>query len=481
MTTRPDLARLVDALVHAFFREIEITGLEHVPADRGGIIVAWHPNGMVDPALIISAFPRRVVFGARDGLFRVPLLGKLMTSLGTVPIRRAVDAENADPAQRRAANRAALEQLAREVAGGSFAALFPEGTSHDDSRPVQMKAGAARLYQLSRELALQSIPGGETPVILPVGLFYDRKNRFRSRALVEFHAPLALPPALARDCGDDEDAARAQAAALTALIEKTLHEVVDATEDWATHDLLQRTRKLLRAERGDTDATLQAETEDFARIRAAYYRLLRSDPAEVARLRRDVTLYDMDLKLLGLEDHELDSSPPLATRAQLVLILSQALLVYLLLPPVLLLGLVVNGPVALLIRGFSFIAAKLKKDQASLKLLAGALLFPLAWIASGVAGYHLHAEIEKHYPLPDIRLLAGVTVGVLAALGGFIALLYIEFARATARSISVRLTRAARLRTLARLRVERRRLALAIRALFAAEKSEPERSAAEAG
>src|ERR1044071_5943130 len=103
MPTRPDLARLVDVLVHAFFREIEVSGVENIPTGRGGILVAWHPNGMVDPALIISAFPGRVVFGARDGLFRVPVLGTLMKRMGTVPIRRAMDTAQMDPEQRRAA------------------------------------------------------------------------------------------------------------------------------------------------------------------------------------------------------------------------------------------------------------------------------------------------------------------------------------------------------------------------------------------
>ena len=54
-----------------FFRELEVNGIENVPTDRGGIVIAWHPNGMVDPALIFSTFPQQLMFGARHGLFRV--------------------------------------------------------------------------------------------------------------------------------------------------------------------------------------------------------------------------------------------------------------------------------------------------------------------------------------------------------------------------------------------------------------------------
>src|SRR5262245_47265650 len=65
-------------LVRLFFREIEVTGLENVPLDRGGVIVSWHPNGLIDPGLILTQFPRKVVFGARHGLFKWPLLGMLL-------------------------------------------------------------------------------------------------------------------------------------------------------------------------------------------------------------------------------------------------------------------------------------------------------------------------------------------------------------------------------------------------------------------
>ena len=53
-----------------FFRELEVNGIENVPTDRGGIVIAWHPNGMVDPALdIFNISSEKLMFGARHGLF----------------------------------------------------------------------------------------------------------------------------------------------------------------------------------------------------------------------------------------------------------------------------------------------------------------------------------------------------------------------------------------------------------------------------
>ena len=103
--TGSNAVRLVRFLVGLFFRRVEVSGVENVPQTGGGILIAWHPNGLVDPALIISCFPRTVVFGARHGLFKWPVIGRIMKSLGTVPIFRATDLKDADDDARRAANR----------------------------------------------------------------------------------------------------------------------------------------------------------------------------------------------------------------------------------------------------------------------------------------------------------------------------------------------------------------------------------------
>src|SRR5262245_62569490 len=57
------------ALSALFFRELEVVGRADVPADRGGIVVSWHPNGLVDPWLILAHFPRPGVFGAGGGVY----------------------------------------------------------------------------------------------------------------------------------------------------------------------------------------------------------------------------------------------------------------------------------------------------------------------------------------------------------------------------------------------------------------------------
>ena len=120
--------RTLRLIARVFFRRVEVTGLGHIPASGGGLLISWHPNALIDPGLILTHFPRRVVFGARHGLFRWPLLGWVMRRIGTVPIYRGHDRQAGDPdTERQVANTQSLDALARGVVEGSFAAALSRG------------------------------------------------------------------------------------------------------------------------------------------------------------------------------------------------------------------------------------------------------------------------------------------------------------------------------------------------------------------
>ena len=466
------IQRLVHLLLRFFFRRVEVTGLENIPDEGGGILVSWHPNGMIDPALMFETFPRRVVFGARHGLFSVPLLKQMLEATDTVPIYRAQDRERGtSEADRRAANAKSLNALADAIVGGGFSALFPEGVSHDNPHLMELKTGVARFYYRARQ---RSPEGAPKPVILPVGLHYDEKRMFRSSVLVNYHPPIAIPPELDVTPPEDEEdePRRARYRALTEVVERELREVVHATETWQLHFLMQRARKLVRAERAArADSQLEKPTmEERARgalrVWTAYYARRDSDPEAVERLRARLIEYDADLRALGMEDHELDR-PPRLLNAWLGLLLGlQAILVYLFFPPLMIVGGIVNLPPALLLLGITRLASKTKKDEASIKLMAGALLFPATWLgAAALAGWG-HSVLHAMYPgIPDTFALAGVVTFLLAFSGGAISLRYLRLARETARAVRVRLTRSARRVTIARLKVDRGELFEAFEAL----------------
>ena len=451
-------------VLRTFFRQVEVVGLEHLPRDRGAVLVAWHPNGLVDPGLIITHSPRQVIFGARHGLFRVPLLGRIMRAVGTVPIYRAMDAKLADPDARRAQNSAALDALAEQVALGSFSCLFPEGTSHDSSHLLEIKTGAARFWYRAR---WQMDDGAPAPAIVPVGLHYRRKRGFRSRVLVEFHPPLDVPEFLAalpaQDAAEEEMKPRYRA--LTDQIEHTLREVVRATEDWELHHLMHRARKLVRAERASRAGAnpgapdMEERTLGFARVWTGYYQRRESHPKLVEGLLDRVRQYDADLRILGMQDHDLDRPPSVVQWKLAAFLVWQLVLVYVVLPPVLVIGFVVNLPPFLGLWALTKAVADKRKDEATLKLLVGLLLFPLTWVLVGLGAATLHEQLSALYPsLPHQPALVGVMAAFSGFFGGLAAFRYAELTRETGRAMRIRLTQSRRRIALARLKVERAEL-----------------------
>ncbi len=368
-----------------FFRSVEVVGRENVPREGGGLLVAWHPNGLADGILILGFCPRPVTFGARHGLFRIPLVGSLLRAAGAVPLYRARDRGAAgapeSDRERRAANRRSLGALAAAT-HGSFVAVFPEGATHDEPKLLDLRAGAARLFQLGLE-------GGADPALVPVGLHYERKHAFRSRALVAFHPPVDVGADTCRESGEPgEDTFVAR---LTREIERQLIEVTYPTESWGIHRAMERVRSLVRAENAARAgerlrrAPMRERDEGFARVWAGFRARRAIDPEEANRLMLRVTRYDEALRMLGLKDRELDGVPLARTALRLLLVGAEALAMLLLLPTLVLAGSLVNLPAALLVVFGAKKLSKTRKEQAGLKMMLGLVILPMAWIVASVA------------------------------------------------------------------------------------------------
>ena len=428
-------------LLTLFFRRVEVSGHENLPASGGGMLLAWHPNGLIDPALLLATFPGRIVFGARHGLFGWPLLGRLLRACA-VPIHRRQDLRPGGEERALNANRESLAALADAVASGSYAVLFPEGDSHDESRPLALRTGAARLW-----LDAAARGPDRLPHVIPVGLHYDRKRLFRSRALVAYLPPLDLAAA-ATETGLDESGHPLAARRLTERFAEALDRSVLATDDWREHHLIHRLRRIFRAERAVREGAnpgpsdMRERVRGFARVWTGYRRLREERREEIVRLRDRVDAYDRSLRQLGLEEHELDRDPPAPHGRVLALLMLQRFVLDALLPPLLLIGLVANLPTALLLEGLVRAGARRKKDQATIKLLAGAVLFPATWLALGALAAWGGTRLSALYPeVPDLPWLTGTLAALLSAVGGILILVYGRLSRNWGRALLVRLKR----------------------------------------
>ena len=145
---------------------------------------------------------------------------------------------------------------------------------------------------------------------------------------------------------------------------------------------------------------------------------------------------------MKLEDDDLDKPPPIEYKWLPVLLLAQAAVVFLVIPPVLVLGLLINAAPYFLINVVSRIASRQYKDTATIKLLTGLILFPLAWLIFallvGLGQIELHNAFAG---IPRAPWRAGITTFLIGAFGGALALIYLELVKRTWTSIKIRAKR----------------------------------------
>jgi len=355
------VAGLVRLLVDLFYRRVEVTGLVNVPPEGPVLFVANHFNGLVDPMLVLRVVERPVVFVAKSTLWKIPLLRTILDFLGCVPVvrRGEEDQENSSKGEER--NRGSFEKLAEVLERDGAILIFPEGRSHSDPRLSEIRTGAARVLLLSRK----------TPVVLPLGLWFTKKEEFRSEALVKVGAPVPPP--------NDPTVE-----AWTEAIERGLLGVTLNAHDWEDHEVVAAVealygrsveRNFLEGEEGLGRVGRSFRVRQL--LLAARGALEKTNPGEVASLARRALAFNHLLSRIRLSPAALDEPPPVGVVAFHTL---KALLFVLLGFPVAVLGVVawwvpyrLCGVIATRVPG-----ASEQRDQIALyKLVAGTVLFPL--------------------------------------------------------------------------------------------------------
>lgn len=163
------------AALHGFFREVRLHGAENIPPSGPVLLVANHTNAFVDPLLVLTGVQRRVTLTAKAKLASNPLLAPLLHALGVILFSRRTDAVEVGDLRR---NDEAMAACVRRLRGAEAVFVFPEGVSHSDPAMRPFRTGAARI--VARYLAEE---GTRELWIVPIGLHFTRKDRWRSNAV----------------------------------------------------------------------------------------------------------------------------------------------------------------------------------------------------------------------------------------------------------------------------------------------------------
>ena len=221
------LARLV-------YRDIDVRRPESAIAEGPVLAVANHFGGLSDGVLLIDASPRMPRVIARDLIWKVPVVGQLANALGMIPVHRAADGAGTS-------NDHAFASAYEALGHGDLVLIFPEGVTQDVPYMAEVHTGAARIALGARRSGVAGIR------IVPIGLHYENKAGFRSRALVNVGDPIDLDAWADTRAGGVADGADDRAAVndLTALIDTRLRRAAPDFADWPTADALETAAEVL--------------------------------------------------------------------------------------------------------------------------------------------------------------------------------------------------------------------------------------------
>jgi len=360
------------ATIARVFYRLERVG----PPLPGGpvLLVANHPNALLDPAVVSATAGRDVRFLAKSTLFSGSIVSPLVRGIGSIPVYRRTD-EGADPSR----NVEAFAAVGQALAAGEVVCIFPEGVSHSEPRLQPLKTGAARIV-------LAAADAGVRVLVVPIGLDYERKATFRARAVAVYGESFGAS-------GEGETAG-----ALTERIAERMRALVALADPRSDAEVVERIERLYAAAKGLPDDP-EGRTARRRLVSEGLTRLRSEDPEWYASLRETIRAYDERLARFGLGDRDLDR--PLDLLGALRFTAREGAFALVLVP------LLVIGILLLWVPyRATGIAARLRRPSldvvSTVKALAG-LVFYVVWTLAiaGVAGW-------RWGPVAGVGIAAGL-------------------------------------------------------------------------
>ncbi|KAJ6513275.1 hypothetical protein C8R45DRAFT_963074 [Mycena sanguinolenta] len=237
------LRKASDWALVTFYAEAYVDTHNNVPKEAPLIITPCHHNELIDVATLAATVPhrRKVSFWAKSTTFAVPVFGSILSSSGAIPVRR-----NPDKADAGASNAALFAASTAALARNQVIGVFPEGTSYTEPAIVQILSGAA---WAALEFVRSQRTSGKTGsvVIIPVGIVYTNKSKFRSRVRVQYGAPIDIATYIPDALFDttDPEAERAVVKAVMKDVEAQLLDMTINAPDWETLYAARMARDIL--------------------------------------------------------------------------------------------------------------------------------------------------------------------------------------------------------------------------------------------
>ena len=167
--------------IYKFVFKGHLIGRDNIPKRKSFIMVSNH-GSLLDPPLLGHALGRNISFMAKAELFKIPLLGFVITACGAYPVKRGI------------ADKTTIKTACKKLSNNNCIGIFIDGTRQKNGRVNKPKQGAALLAFKNQKL------------LLPVAIVNShRLIRFKffipffSKIVIKVGKPLQPPQSSSKD------------------------------------------------------------------------------------------------------------------------------------------------------------------------------------------------------------------------------------------------------------------------------------------
>lgn len=157
---------------------VEYHGLDNIPK-QGAVILAGNHPSYLDPILVALPVKRTIRYMAWDALFKIPVLGWLIKSLGAFPVDIT-----------RGKGESAFLEACKVLNEGEALGIFPEGQRSDQGPMGELRSGTARLALETGAVIVPITIGGASRA-WPKWKLLPKP----AKVIVRYHKPISISPA----------------------------------------------------------------------------------------------------------------------------------------------------------------------------------------------------------------------------------------------------------------------------------------------
>ena len=169
--------------IRFYYKEVKVLNKKSLIHNGPLIIIANHPNTLMDAMMIGFASKQPIYYIAKGTLFDSKFKLWLLRNLNMIPINR-----QGEGTTKGVSNQSSFEECYRILEKGKTLVVFPEGTSFLERNLRELKSGTARIA-----LEVEKRNQGKLNLkVVPLGLNYLKAEKFRSSVLINVGNQLPL-------------------------------------------------------------------------------------------------------------------------------------------------------------------------------------------------------------------------------------------------------------------------------------------------